>query len=124
MAGMLASQLYWTARLKKLKAKAQRESADILICSQIRNAFAVGIFRPQIYLPAGCSAETRACILAHERAHIARHDNLWRLLTYTESSRGDAQAHALTVNLKTGGAADGRGAAVRAQSKNRHRLVE
>lgn len=82
MAGMLASQLYWTARLKKLKAKARRESADILICSQIRNAFAVGIFRPQIYLPAGCSAETRACILAHERAHIARHDNLWRLLAY------------------------------------------
>lgn len=41
-----------------------------------------GIFRPQILLPAEFKEKEITYILAHEKAHIRRMDNLWRLLGF------------------------------------------
>lgn len=39
-----------------------------------------GIIRPKIILPAGIASHYLEYILAHERIHIRRRDNIWRLL--------------------------------------------
>jgi beta-lactamase regulating signal transducer with metallopeptidase domain len=45
------------------------------------NAPAVfGIIKPKLILPTGMKKEHLRYILAHEKVHIRRHDNLWRML--------------------------------------------
>ena len=44
--------------------------------------FILGITRPRIYLPSGMPEEMRAPVLAHERAHLRRLDNLWKMCGY------------------------------------------
>jgi beta-lactamase regulating signal transducer with metallopeptidase domain len=39
-----------------------------------------GIIRPKIVLPVGIEKEHLEYILAHERIHIRRHDNIWRMV--------------------------------------------
>lgn len=46
----------------------------------IRGAFLLGFFKPKIYLPLGLSAQDREFIIAHERVHMRRGDNWWKLL--------------------------------------------
>lgn len=50
--------------------------------SGLETAFAMGILRPRIYLPAGLDAQTQRYILAHECTHLHRGDPLWRLLGF------------------------------------------
>lgn len=49
---------------------------------QITSPFVMGIFRPEIYLPAGLSETEKYHIVAHERAHIERRDPLIKMLCY------------------------------------------
>jgi beta-lactamase regulating signal transducer with metallopeptidase domain len=42
-----------------------------------------GILKPRIVLPVGMEQEDLKYILAHERVHIRRRDNLWRMLGIT-----------------------------------------
>ena len=44
--------------------------------------FVLGIVRPRIYLPAHMPEEMRVPVLAHERAHLRRLDNLWKMAGY------------------------------------------
>lgn len=46
-------------------------------CERIRTPFVLGFFRPRIYMPLAVEERDIPYILAHERAHIARHDH-WR----------------------------------------------
>lgn len=45
-------------------------------CEAVRSPFVLGIIRPRIYLPYNMEAETRADVLAHEYAHLARRDHI------------------------------------------------
>ncbi len=49
---------------------------EIRESDRIAGPFVLGVFRPVIYLPAGLAEEERACVLAHEAAHIRRKDHL------------------------------------------------
>jgi bla regulator protein BlaR1 len=60
-------------RSRPLRARRLRESGDILV------PVAVGVLRPAVILPAGWrdwSPNTRRAVLAHEFAHLRRHDAL------------------------------------------------
>lgn len=44
----------------------------------IRSPFVFGLIEPRIFLPENLEPENIPLILAHERAHIARNDHLWK----------------------------------------------
>ena len=44
--------------------------------------FAVGLFRPRIYLPYGMDASVQECVLAHEQIHVRRRDLWVKLAAY------------------------------------------
>lgn len=52
------------------------------LCEEIDSPFILGVFRPRIYLPAGLSGAAREVVLAHESAHLARGDQLWKPLGF------------------------------------------
>ncbi len=45
-----------------------------------------GIFRPKIILPPGLTGETAEYVLLHERTHIRRGDNFWRVLAFAAAA--------------------------------------
>lgn len=55
---------------------------DIYVSDKIQSPAVYGIFRPRIILPESYRERDLTYILTHERAHIARGDNLWRLLAF------------------------------------------
>lgn len=44
----------------------------------VDSPFVLGVFHPVIYLPFGLEEGDRTYVLAHERAHIRRHDHWWK----------------------------------------------
>lgn len=68
--------------LKFRVREAVRCEDGIMECGRIRGAFLLGYLRPKIYLPFRVSSTDRKFIIAHERAHIARGDNWWKLLGF------------------------------------------
>jgi beta-lactamase regulating signal transducer with metallopeptidase domain len=53
---------------------------DIYLSDRVNSPVVYGILRPRILLPNGINALELDLILLHERTHIRRADNLWRLL--------------------------------------------
>ncbi|MBQ5633710.1 MAG: hypothetical protein IIV11_02365, partial [Clostridia bacterium] len=51
---------------------------NILICDRISSPFILGVFRPRIYLPSSMNENDMKYVIAHERAHLARLDHLWK----------------------------------------------
>ena len=49
---------------------------------QISSPFILGIIRPRIYLPMSLSEEEREFVLAHEKTHLKRGDQIWKPLGY------------------------------------------
>ena len=54
----------------------------VYLCDRIASPFIFGLFRPKIYLPSGLGGASRTHVIAHERAHIARRDHLWKPLGF------------------------------------------
>ncbi len=83
LAGMIA-MLLWAAisdlRLRRRLRSSVRLQNGVWLCDEIDTPFVLGLFAPRIYLPYGWDDEQNVYILAHERAHIARGDNWWKLL--------------------------------------------
>ena len=52
------------------------------LTDHIDTPFVMGIFRPRIYLPSDIPVRERCFIIAHERHHIRRGDNLIKLAAY------------------------------------------
>jgi beta-lactamase regulating signal transducer with metallopeptidase domain len=75
MALMLLWALASWLRLRRRLAEAVPEGDGVWLCGQIDTPFLLGLLRPRIYLPEGLDGESRACVLAHERAHIRRRDH-------------------------------------------------
>ena len=55
---------------------------NVYFCDEPGTPFVFGLLQPRIYIPSGLSDENRACVLAHEKAHIARKDPLWKWLGF------------------------------------------
>lgn len=63
-----------------VRVKNGEDRRRIWLADGIRSAFVLGIIRPKIYLPSGCTEEETKLLLLHESVHIRRWDNFWRLL--------------------------------------------
>ncbi|MDR2650658.1 MAG: M56 family metallopeptidase [Clostridiales bacterium] len=48
----------------------------------LKTPFAIGLFRPRIYIPAGLSDEECRYIVLHEQTHIRRHDHIVKMFAY------------------------------------------
>ena len=71
---------YW--RLCRKVATAVRLEDNIYQSEFAGSPFVLGIGKPKIYLPYALEAESRAAVIAHEKAHIARKDHWWKLLGF------------------------------------------
>lgn len=83
LAGMIAV-LLWAAvsdlRLRRRLRASVRMANGVWLCDEIDTPFVLGLFSPRIYLPYGWDDAQNVYILAHERAHIVRGDNWWKLI--------------------------------------------
>ncbi|MBQ6292774.1 MAG: hypothetical protein IJK77_02715 [Lachnospiraceae bacterium] len=79
---MLLYALISYRKLKKSVAASVPAGEGVMICDELSSPFILGLFRPMIYLPSSMEGETRAYVLAHERAHIRRRDHLWKPLGF------------------------------------------
>ncbi len=51
---------------------------NIFLCDQVKSPFILGLVRPKIYLPSSMDAMAMEPVIAHEKAHLARHDHWWK----------------------------------------------
>lgn len=69
-------------RVRKTVAASIPAGEGVRVCDDIKSPFILGIFKPIIYLPSKLPMNTVEQVLAHERAHLARHDHWWKPLGY------------------------------------------
>ena len=59
-----------------------RLRGNIWLCDRIDSPFILGVFTPRIFLPSTIEGQQMYYVLAHERAHLKRHDHLWKPLGF------------------------------------------
>ena len=65
-------------RLKRIVSVSIRDKENIYLCDDIDVPFIFGILKPKIYLPSNMADNQKEYVLLHEKAHLLRHDNLWK----------------------------------------------
>ncbi len=65
-------------RLKRIVSVSINDKENIYLCDNIDVPFIFGIFKPKIYLPSNMAENQKEFVLLHEKAHLSRHDNLWK----------------------------------------------
>lgn len=55
---------------------------NVKICDAIQTSFILGIIKPIIFVPSDINEQQMKHILAHEEAHIRRHDHWWKPLGF------------------------------------------
>ena len=78
MAVMLLYALVSYLRLRHRVIVSINEQDNIWLCDQIDSPFILGMFRPRIYMPSGMAEEQATYVIAHEQAHLQRHDHWWK----------------------------------------------
>ena len=80
--GMLLYALISFLRLRhRVRASVLLEKG-VYVCDEISDPFILGLIVPKIYLPSGMDEQTRAYVLAHEKAHLSRFDHIWKPLGF------------------------------------------
>lgn len=82
MTGLLLYAGFSYVRVYRRVQTAFRITDNIWWSPEIPSPFVFGIFRPKIYLPLGITEEHRRYVIAHEKAHIRRHDHWWKPLGF------------------------------------------
>ncbi len=85
LAGAILMLLYMAWTYFKVWQKSRlsvHQEDNIYFCDEPGTPFVFGLFRPRIYVPSDLSDEALGCVLAHERAHIARKDPFWKLFGF------------------------------------------
>lgn len=80
LAGVVALAMYLiisSLRLYLQTREAVQQEEGFWLCDGIASPFVLGFLRPRILLPYAVEKEDIPYILAHEKAHLARHDH-WR----------------------------------------------
>lgn len=83
--GLLSMLVYaWISykRIHKRISASIKIDDNIYICDYIQTPFILGIIKPRIYIPSTLGADKVAYVMAHERAHLQRHDHLWKPLGF------------------------------------------
>ncbi|MDR2514761.1 MAG: M56 family metallopeptidase [Christensenellaceae bacterium] len=81
-AAMLARALLEGHRLKKRLGPAVRLNDGVYEAEGVSTPFVWGPLRPKVYLPKNMKPEWRPLILAHERVHLRRRDDLLGILSF------------------------------------------
>jgi len=82
-AALLLLYMVWTYFKVWQKSRLSvHQKENVYFCDEPGTPFVFGLFRPRIYVPSNLSDEALACVLGHERAHIARRDPLWKLFGF------------------------------------------
>ena len=79
---MLGYAIFSYFRLKRLTRVFVEIGDGIRACDEVKSPFILGVLKPVIYVPSGYEGETLDYVLLHEKAHLRRHDNLWKPLGY------------------------------------------
>lgn len=79
---MLAWALWSWLRLRARMQTAVRLEGNVYESERVESPFVLGLFRPRVYLPCGLDAAERGHVLAHEREHIRRGDQIVKLLGF------------------------------------------
>ena len=85
MAGMAAMLLYTAVSYWRLKRKigtAVLLRGNIFQSENVVSPFVLGVLKPKIYLPFQINGQDMSHVIAHEEAHIARKDHLWKPLGF------------------------------------------
>ena len=82
MAALLVHALVSAGKLKKKLATAILLRDNIYESEFVDSPFVFGVVQPNIYLPMHMDEGTAAYVIAHEHAHLARHDHWWKVLGY------------------------------------------
>ncbi len=82
VAALLLWRIVQALRLRRSLADAVEAEPGVYESPRVSEPFLAGLRRPRIYLPAGLTGPGRACVLAHERAHLRRRDH-WTLAVWT-----------------------------------------
>lgn len=69
-------------RLKHRTAPSLLLRDNICLCDSISSPFILGIFSPRVYLPSSIAESDATHVIAHERAHLARCDHIWKPLGF------------------------------------------
>ena len=69
-------------RLKHRTAPSLLLRDNIYLCDSISSPFILGIFLPRVYLPSSIAESDATHVIAHERAHLARRDHIWKPLGF------------------------------------------
>lgn len=84
-AGVAAMLLYAVISCLKLRHSVRasiKTEGNLWICDDLKSPFIFGILSPRIYLPSDLGGEQLACVIAHEKAHLARRDHWWKPLGF------------------------------------------
>lgn len=71
---------YWKLHLKLRESVKWKE--NLYFCDHIGTPFILGAVRPRIYLPSAMDEKQIMYAYAHEKAHLARRDHIWKLLGF------------------------------------------
>lgn len=81
LTGMVVMLLYALISYILLRRKVRASVAmndRVKECDEVDSPFILGIFRPEIYVPSGIDENTLELVIAHEEAHLKRHDHWWK----------------------------------------------
>ena len=81
LTGMTVMLLYALISYILLRRKVRASVAmndRVKECDEVDSPFILGIFRPEIYVPSGINEDTLELVIAHEEAHLKRHDHWWK----------------------------------------------
>ena len=85
VAGMTVMAFYAVISFWHLRRKVNEAvmfKGNILLCDHVKSPFILGLVRPKIYLPSNIDATAMEPVIAHEKAHLARHDHWWKPLGF------------------------------------------
>lgn len=83
--GFVSLLLYSAISLMKLRKRLKSAvhcNENVYSSNRINTAFVMGVFRPNIYLPAHLSDQEKNYILLHEQTHIRRFDHIIKLVGF------------------------------------------
>ena len=67
-------------RLRRVVCEAVRQRNHLYLCDHIQTPFILGLLHPRIYLPSDMNEAQMQSVIAHEQAHLSRHDHWWKPL--------------------------------------------
>ena len=83
--GIVAMVLYTVVSYFRIHRKVREAvpyQENIWLCDHIDTPFILGVIRPRIYLPSNMNEQDIEYVIAHEKAHLKRHDHWWKPLGF------------------------------------------